>query len=82
MATSIYTKPFLVLFNNQSDVIEYNLTSTPVVPAPAIPFSSPKPCIYATAEVGKGSNARGQFYKFCQNNSDLLDGLKYSVFSK
>lgn len=46
------------------------------------PFSSPKPCIYATAEVGKGSNARGQFYKFCQNNSDLLDGLKYSVFSK
>ncbi|MCB9805185.1 hypothetical protein H6769_06300 [Candidatus Peribacteria bacterium] len=74
-----------MLFNNQSDIsdiIEYNLTSTPVGSAPAIPFSSPKPCIYATAEVGKGSNARGQFYKFCQNNSDLLDGLKYSVFSK
>ena len=80
--TFTYTKPFLVLFNNQSDDIEYNLTSTPVVPAPAIPFSSPKPCIYATAEVWRGSNARGQFYKFCQNSSDLLDGLKYSVFSK
>ena len=80
--TFTYTKPFLVLFNNQSDDIEYNLTSTPVGSAPAISFSSPKPCIYATAEVGKGSNARGQFYKFCQNNSDLLDGLKYSVFSK
>ena len=85
LSWSIYEKPFLVLFNNQaneSDVIEYNLTSTPVVPAPAIPFSSPKPCIYATAEVWRGSNTRGQFYKFCQNNSDLLDGLKYSVFSK
>lgn len=82
LSGSIYAEPFLVLFNNQLDDIEYNLTSTPVVSAPAIPFSSPKPCIYATAEVGKGSNARGQFYKFCQNNSDLLDGLKYSVFSK
>ena len=88
LSWSIYEKPFLVLFNNQSwttsedGKIQYNLTSTSVAPAPAIPFSSPKPCIYATAEVGKGSNARGQFYKFCQNNSDLLDGLKYSVFSK
>ncbi|MFO0763407.1 MAG: hypothetical protein U0518_00855 [Candidatus Gracilibacteria bacterium] len=80
--TFTYTKPFLVLFNNQSDSIEYNLTSTSVGSASAIPFSSPKPCIYATAEVGRGNNARGQFYKFCQNNSDLLDGLKYSVFSK
>ncbi len=82
LSGSIYAEPFLVLFNNQLDDIEYNLTSTPVWSAPAIPFSSPKPCIYATAEVWRGSNARGQFYKFCQNNSDLLDGLKYSVFSK
>ena len=50
-----YTKPFLVLFNNQPSLvtkedgkIQYSLTS--LVPA-AISFSSPKPCIYATAEV-------------------------------
>ena len=83
LSWSIYTKPFLILFNNQSDSIEYNLTSTSVgVSSVPVPFSSPKPCIYATAEIGRGSNSRGQFYKFCQNNSDLLDGLKYSVFSK
>lgn len=89
LTTSTYTKPFLVLFNNQSNNIgadiQYTLTSLDPIAIGSTTmksFSSPKPCIYATAEVGKGSNARGQFYKFCQNNSDLLDGLKYSVFSK
>jgi hypothetical protein len=88
LSGSIYVKPFLVLFNNQSTNtgadIQYTLTSIDSIAGTSNmkPFSSPKPCIYATAEVGKGSNARGQFYKFCQNNSDLLDGLKYSVFSK
>lgn len=90
LTTTAYTKPFLVLFNNQlswvtkeDGKIQYNLTSlVPTGGSTTIPFSSPKPCIYATAEVWRGSNARGQFYKFCQNNSDLLDGLKYSVFSK
>lgn len=53
-----YTKPFLVLFNNQSTNtgadMQYTLTSLdPVAIGSATrkPFSSPKPCIYATAEV-------------------------------
>ncbi len=54
-----YTKPFLVLFNNQPSLvtkedgkIQYSLTSlVPTGGGAAISFSSPKPCIYATAEV-------------------------------
>lgn len=75
-------KPFLILFNNQDGEVKYELESVPAVGSTsALPFSSPRPCITATAELGAGVSRRGQFYEFCQNNADLLEGLKYSFFS-